>query len=187
MKIFKDYRSIKNKKGLITEQEFITDKGPENLEIEIVDSGDKTVVPPTTIPLKQISPEENNTEEKNSEETVTPDSLITKIVNFQLQLRILHWNTLEYPQHIASGDTYKNLDDLIDTLVETYQGYNNRVKFCDCINIRNIEDLIIDEWIECGQTSIKSLREMVIQTDLQNILDEIAGSIGKLKYLLTLK
>ena len=185
MKHFNEYRKIKSERGFINEQEFMVDKGPEQLEIEVVDSNEQPVMSPTKIPLTQVSAPAMETGE--IEGSPTPDSLMTCLVNFHLQLRIIHWNTTDYPQHMASGGTYEALDGVLDTLVETYQGYNERVKFCDCIHIKNLDELIIDEWIGKTEETISTLRSLVPQTDLQNILDEAAGLIGKLKYLFTLK
>ena len=181
MKHFKDYRKIKSKLGYITEQEFMTDKGPENLEVEIVDSGDSPIGT-AKVPLKKIeAPNEDTMGDSHV------DSLMTKIVNFQLQVRIFHWNTLEYPQHMAAGTTYSDLDEILDTLVETYQGYNSRIKFTDTISIRNIEDLVVEEWLQDTMETMDALRSKLPQSDLQNIMDEALGTVSKFKYLLTLK
>jgi hypothetical protein len=207
MKNFNDYRQIKAEKGSINEQEFMG-PDPENIEIELVDSSDKPLTVPSNIPLKLKRPNEMGVGVQPLidmppaieapaqtvpppppviDDAVTQDSLVTKLLNFLPQLRIFHWGTTEYPQHVASGDTYDNFDETLDKFVETYQGYYPRVNFCDCMNIRNIGDLIVEEWLTDIQTSITSLRSMVPQTDLQNELDELSGIVGKFKYLLTLK
>lgn len=183
MKNFKDYRKIKNQLGYITEQEFMTDKGPENLEVEIVDPGESPVGS-AKIPLKKI---EVPAKKSNMGGDDQVDSLMTKIVNFHLQVRILHWNTMEYPQHMAAGTTYTDLDAILDTLVETYQGYNTRIKFTDTISIRNIEDLVVEEWLQDTMETMEALRSKLPQSDLQNIMDEALGVVSKFKYLLTLK
>jgi len=199
MKNFNEYRKIKSGSGLITEQQFMSDKGPENLEVELVGPDEQPIGAPTTIPLSPVklkkpsdmgagvapAPEQALIEAPEGE--VTQDSFITKLMNAQVQLRIVHFGTEEYPLHVASGVTYEALDELMDKFVETYQGYFPRVKFCDCFNIRNVCDLVIEEWICSVEGDIDSLRSMCPQTDLQNILDEIKGLFGKLKYLLTLK
>ena len=173
---------MKKVNGRVNEQEFITDKGPERLEVEIIGS-EPAITIPSEIPLKLRSSDD----QLELTEGVTSDSLLTKLVNFQLQLRIVHWGTEDYPQHMASGSSYKDFDDVMDRLVEAYQGHNERVKFCDCFHIRNIGDLILEEWLEDTQSSIRELRELVQFNDLQNILDEAAGVVSKFKYLLTLK
>ena len=193
MKNFNEYRKIKSQDGLITEQQFMTDKGPENLEVELVGPDEEPIGAVTTIPLSPVKlkkPAEMGAginPEEVIEGEVTQDSLITKIVNAHLQLRVLHWGTEEYSMHMATGGTYELLDEILDKFVETYQGYFHRLHLCDCFNIRNIGDLVIEEWICSVEADIDSLRSMCPQTDLQNILDEIKGLFGKLKYLLTLK
>ena len=199
MKNFTDYRRIKAVNGLITEQQFMGD--PENIEIELVDKDDQPLNTPTNIPLTVKNgdgvilepdplPEEPAKELSHpslDSDSPTPDSMITKLLNFIPQIRIVHWGTAEHPVHIASDLTYKAFGKTMDMFIETYQGYYPRVKFCDCLNIRNIEDLILDEWLQDILTTIGSLRSMVCQLDLQNQLDELSGIVGKFKYLLTLK
>ena len=48
--------------------------------------------------------------------------IITPLIQFQQQLRIFHWQTDSYAQHRAFGSAYEELDDLIDTFVETFMG-----------------------------------------------------------------
>ena len=200
MKNFKEYRSIKSGSGLITEQQFMTDKGPENLEVELVGPDESPIGVPTKIPLTPVKlkkpgemgaglnmEEPQGLIEAPGDEEVTPCHLITKLLNVLPQLRIIHWNTTIYPLHIATGATYEALDEIFDKFVETYQAYNERVKFCDCLQIRNEDELNIEEWVCSVEADIESLRSMCPQTDLQNILDEVKGTIGKFKYLLTLK
>ena len=48
------------------------------------------------------------------------DVIITKLLGLQNQLQILHWQTKKYARHMAYGDTYETLEDLIDTFIEIY-------------------------------------------------------------------
>jgi hypothetical protein len=182
MKNFNDYRRIKSQYGSITEQQFLGDSG-EEFEMPM----DETPINiDTKIPL-EVKEVPKKIEAPKEEGDATIDSNITKLLNFLSQVKVFHWNTNEYPAHKASRSILRIFDEALDTFVETYQGYYPRVKFVDGLHIRNIEDLVVNEWLDDTEATIGSIRAKVTQSDLQNILDELSAIIGKFKYLLTLK
>ena len=184
MKNFRDYRKIKKEYGSINEQQFMADAVP-GIELELVGPNDAPINIDTKIPLEVKTADELDVPENPNCQTV--DAEITKLLNFLPQIRVLHWNTLEYPEHMATGATYEAYDDALDTFVETYQGYYPRVKFVDALHLRNKEEIVVTEWLTEIDKSISTIRGLVSQTDLQNILDELSGLVGKFRYLSTLK
>jgi hypothetical protein len=118
-------------------------------------------------------------------------NIITPLVQFQQQLRIYHWQTNLHAQHVAFGSAYEELDELIDTFIETYMGIFGKSKpFNDFTLILN--PLIdIDHVYEKLEDFISYLKEMTYdiegETDLLNIRDSILGEVNHLKYLLSLK
>jgi DNA-binding ferritin-like protein len=95
--------------------------------------------------------------------------------------------TREYAIHKALGKFYPKIVDLADQLAESYQGrYNTRMtKFPDELNQPQ-------ETPEAYLTQLKQFveeaREEIPQdSELQNIVDEIADLINSTLYLLTLK
>jgi hypothetical protein len=114
--------------------------------------------------------------------------IIFKMIQMEQQLRIFHWQTKSYARHVAFGNTYSELGDLIDSFVEAYMGKYGRVKVSEPIDLSNINndvDLAIDEYI----SFLVSVTEQLdaADSDLLNIRDEILSLMNKLKYLLTLK
>lgn len=55
---------------------------------------------------------------------------IMKMVQFQNQVRIYHWQTKSYARHMAFGKTYDALGDLIDSFVEIYIPENMENQKC---------------------------------------------------------
>jgi hypothetical protein len=126
--------------------------------------------------------------------------MVNKAVNlmlsFQLQLKVLHWQTQSYAQHIAFGSMYDYLDGAIDKFVEVYQGKYGRLTFPPESQANTFE--IADTGKVDINTMLKGFEEFltftlpklltpVSDTDLLNIRDEILAEVNKLKYLLTLK
>ena len=116
--------------------------------------------------------------------------LFGPFLSIQNQIRIYHWQTESYAQHKAFDKTYKALNDLIDTFVETYMGKYGRskAKFTYSIELQNIGDdyiSMIDSYIEF-LISLNEELDSVNDSDLLNIRDEMLGTFNRLKYLLTL-
>lgn len=119
-------------------------------------------------------------------------SVIT-MMNFQQQMRILHWQTTSYARHNAYGMIYDSLDDLIDTFTETCMGKYGRIELNDEISdlkLKNMKDVSINNYLNQFCDFLVDLTNKFDgkeDTDILNIRDEILGAVNKLKYLLTLK
>lgn len=117
--------------------------------------------------------------------------LVPPLLQIHNQLRIFHWQTESYSQHVAFGDAYSKIGELIDDFVEIYMGKNGRVKAKLTYNIEldnlteNYSDYI-DNHISY-LTNLTNELDSVKDTDLLNIRDEMLAVLNKLKYLLTLK
>ena len=106
---------------------------------------------------------------------------------FQAQLKIMHWGTESYAEHKAYGDTYESVDEGLDTLVESYQGYHERIDFGGPFQFISFKDVDTNSWLNSMLECLTSLRDGFPETDLQNLTDELIAGVSKLKYLLTLK
>ena len=111
-------------------------------------------------------------------------------LELQSQLRILHWQTKSHAKHIALGETYDELDDLIDSYVETCMGLHGRFILQEedkTLTINNLSDVDMLGMIKTVRQTLKGLEINPTDSDLLNIRDEMLASINKLSYLLTLK
>ncbi len=119
------------------------------------------------------------------------NEVILKIVEFQNQVRILHWQTNSFARHKAYDTIYEKLGELLDEFIEVYQGKYPKLEIKDStITLKNLDSIELNEYI--GQF-IAVLQNEVPEkleendTDLLNIRDEILGTVHKLKYFCTLK
>lgn len=117
-----------------------------------------------------------------------------KLLQLQAQMRMLHWQTTSYAEHMAFGGFYTTMDPLTDQLIEALQGKYGRVSLggisslqvSDYGNLKinmflmDIETFLTSEIFTCGVDQTRD-------TEILNILDEMKAEINKLKYLLTLK
>jgi len=115
------------------------------------------------------------------------------LLESQMQLRILHWQTKGYARHMAFGETYSTLDGLIDDFLEISMGKYGRFSLSDSektLNLKNISELELSVFLKNMKSTLIGLTSQLSSekdTDLLNIKDEMLGTVNKLSYLLTLE
>jgi len=115
------------------------------------------------------------------------DEHFINLLIFQMQLKVMHWGTESYAEHNSFGITYESIDEGLDELVESYQGYHGRIDFGGSCDIASCKDVECNSWLNSILDCLNTLRELLKESDLQNLIDELIASVSKLKYLLTLK
>jgi len=115
--------------------------------------------------------------------------LLGNIIQIQGQLKILHWQTESFAEHMAFDTILDDLYDRFDRLVEVYSGKYQRLKFGGVkqISYADYDNLKIDAFIEGMDDFMTSAFMAEQDSELANIRDEIRADLMKLKYLLTLK
>lgn len=120
-------------------------------------------------------------------------NIVTKLLTYQNQIKILHWQTTSYSEHKTLDGLYSDLTGQIDEFVETFMGKYGRILAQNNFNLilENYKSLAPQSLlIEIESYLINELPTMLDakkDSDLLNIRDEILGSVNQAKYLLTLK
>ena len=118
---------------------------------------------------------------------------INSFLSTQVQFKILHWQTKGYARHIAFGDIYDSLDELIDEYVEVAMGKWGRFNVDNKTNTivyKNLSEVNMVEFLQDFKGKLYLITTELDQekdTDLLNLKDEILAKINKLAYLLTLE
>ena len=123
--------------------------------------------------------------------------LLQNFFYYQNLIKVFHWQTKSYAQHVASDQLYTTLQTLIDQWVEVYQGNYNTLTFKDekvNVPLRNMDfsdfKLHLQQFKSFLMKDIPehlgSDKEMK-NTDLYNIRDEILAITNKTLYLLKLE
>ena len=111
--------------------------------------------------------------------------LIACLMHGQIVSRVLHWKTESIAEHKALGKLYDVLSDSMDTYAESYMGIYGR--FGD-VKVEVTTIGTANELIEYLSDAVLSMRETLPNdTQLQNLIDELAAGIDRIAYLLTLK
>lgn len=120
-------------------------------------------------------------------------SNVNFLLQIQTQIKILHWQTKGYARHQAFGETYSNLDTLIDDFVEIYMGKYGRFSLSEnekTIKIDNLTELDLTAFLKTVKSELIGMSNDLSKdkdTDLLNLRDEMLGLFNKLSYLLTLE
>ena len=104
------------------------------------------------------------------------------------QIKLHHWATKSYATHKALDQLHEDLSKLVDTLVETYIGNQERQpieKFTvSTVSHSGTDDIL--PFLKQSYVQIKTLRKSFKQTELQNTADEMSSAINQAIYLLNL-
>ena len=94
----------------------------------------------------------------------------------------LHLQTQSYAQHVALGEYYDKIVDLADKWAEAYQGAYDRIKQypSDFAQAKDPVEYLktLKKYVELHRKDLPS------DSELQNIVDEIAGQIDSTLYKL---
>lgn len=115
--------------------------------------------------------------------------IVHLMMTLREQVKLYHWQTMNYPRHIATNDLLPKLDTNIDQFVEVYIGKYGRPKLSgktSTIRLRNHSDKeatkMIQEAIAWLNTDLtKKLKRT--DTDLINIRDTIVADLNQTLYL----
>lgn len=116
---------------------------------------------------------------------------------YQNLIKVFHWQTSKYSQHVASDQLYTSLQTLIDQWVEVYQGKYGIMTFKDDskfnVPLRNMD--VNDFKLHLQQFKSFLMNDIpeylgeddeMKNTDLLNIRDEMLAITNKTLYLLKL-
>jgi DNA-binding ferritin-like protein len=119
------------------------------------------------------------------------ESIILMLLEYQTQIKFLHWNTFGYSTHKSLGDLYDNLSSHIDTFTETMMGKYGRPQFPETFSLEfqkpeSIEPLKYMNQISEYLISLNDILNPMADSDLLNMRDEMLADVNQTKYLLTL-
>lgn len=120
-------------------------------------------------------------------------NIVTKLLTYQNQVKILHWQTTSYSEHQSLGSLYENLSGIIDEFVEVFMGKYGRIlaqnNFSLTLeNYKNMSPTVLMSEMETYFINeMPNMLNAKTDTDLLNIRDEMLASVNKTKYLLSLK
>lgn len=125
------------------------------------------------------------------QEETTPNNnmevMVSNLMMSQTQAHVFHLQTKSYSQHKALQGYYEGIDDLVDSLVESYQGQFGIIENYNFSKIEKYESVEkVISYFESLMSMIEQNREG-LPSHLQNIVDTIVelitSTLYKLKFL----
>ena len=114
--------------------------------------------------------------------------LVSLLLHSRTQAHILHLQTKSYPEHMALNAYYDGIGDLVDGLVESYQGQYGIIenyKSYDIQNYKSTDDTI--KYLNGICEKVNKLRDCCKDSYIQNQIDTICelvnSTLYKLKFL----
>jgi hypothetical protein len=115
--------------------------------------------------------------------------LISYLFHSQTQSHIFHLQTQSYAEHKALQKYYESIDDLIDGIVESYQGKYGILTNYSNFNIleyKSCEEVIM--YFQGLDMTIEKLRKSIpqnsyLQNQIDTIIELITSTTYKLKFL----
>ena len=132
-----------------------------------------------------LNEEENKTETKSNSGF---KNMVSILLHSQTQVHIFHLQTKSFSEHEALKEYYEGIDDLVDGIIEGYQGKYEVIKNYDSIkpeDYKSLDQVInyfksLDTMIE---KSRKNVKESFIQNQIDTIQELIYSTLFKLRFL----
>lgn len=104
------------------------------------------------------------------------------------QFHIWHLQTKSYAEHKLFNSFYDSLLSLADSILEQYQGKYGRIYGIECYDFEDyMNSDKIDKYLEDFCYEVKDWKQKLdMDSNLNNLFDELIGLICETRYLLTL-
>ena len=117
--------------------------------------------------------------------------MISKLNTSSIQVHIYHWQvkgTGSYAAHQAFGEYYTEIPELIDGLVEAYQGKYGIIEHFTCDGVNQFVDIqtSVDYFVELLdmiEENRKSVEDSYLQNEIDTIVKLINATLYKLRFL----
>ena len=114
---------------------------------------------------------------------------LTDFLHFLLeaasQIRVLHWGTLSYSEHVALGDLYDAISDATDKIAEALMGaQGKRLQLKGTLELVDYAEGMPASYVAGIGQALESITGL--PTDILNTRDDLLGAVHKTSYLLTL-
>jgi len=120
--------------------------------------------------------------------------IVVKFLSLLNIVKIYHWKTHSYATHKATDELYSKLNDDIDKFMEVLLGkIGNRVDLTkvksipilDFTSLEQMKKAIVDFKSYLVDLDSNKVMNIMSNSDLYNIRDEILGDLNQFMYLLT--
>jgi len=135
--------------------------------------------------MNEQKSDENKSEPKSN---LSFKNMVSTLFHSQTQVHIFHLQTKSFSEHKALQKYYEEIDGLVDSIIESYQGKYDIIENYDSIknqDYESIEQVInyfksLDSMIDKAR---KNVKESYIQNQIDGIQELIYSTLYKLRFL----
>lgn len=111
--------------------------------------------------------------------------LVMDLLHSATVTHIMHWQTESYAAHIALGEYYDGIVELVDAVVEAYQGKTKIILRKFPVEMESYEDMAPLAYLEYISAELTEGRALFGEdSEIQNLVDGIADLIDSTMYKL---
>jgi vacuolar-type H+-ATPase subunit E/Vma4 len=111
------------------------------------------------------------------------EKLVAYLLHSQTQTHVFHLQTKSYAEHKALQKYYEGIDDLVDGLVESYQGKYDIITQYDNFAIEKYSNKSqLETYFKALSKKIEEVHKQVEDTYIQNQLDTVVELINSTLY-----
>ena len=116
---------------------------------------------------------------------MNPTDLLQFLLEAANQIRVLHWGTSSYSEHVALGDLYDAISDATDKIAEALMGVQGkRLQLKGTLELVDYAEGMPASYVAGIGQALESITGL--PTDILNTRDDLLGAVHKTSYLLTL-
>ena len=116
---------------------------------------------------------------------MNPTDLLHFLLEAADQIRVLHWGTTSYPEHVALGDLYDSINDSTDKIAEALMGaQGERFQLKGTLELVDYTEGMPANYVRGIGEALTSITGL--PTDILNMRDDLLAAVHKTSYLLTL-
>jgi predicted Zn-dependent peptidase len=138
--------------------------------------------------IEEMEEEDDNNQDVDDEGSSSMVELISKLLNSRNQVHIFHLQVKDYAQHMALNGYYDGIGDLVDGVVESYQGKYDIITGYSSEEYKDFDsNETVISYLKGLANDVESVRKQTKESFIQNQLDTISellySTIYKLRFL----
>ena len=138
--------------------------------------------------IEEMEEEDDNNQDVDKEGSSSMVELVSKLLNSRNQVHIFHLQVKDYAQHMALNGYYDGIGDLVDGVVESYQGKYDIITGYSSEEYKDFDsNETVISYLKGLANDVESVRKQTKESFIQNQLDTISellySTIYKLRFL----
>jgi hypothetical protein len=138
--------------------------------------------------IEEMEEEDDINQDVDNEGGSSMVELVSKLLNSRNQVHIFHLQVKDYAQHMALNGYYDGIGDLVDGVVESYQGKYDVITGYSSEEYKDFDsNETVISYLKGLANDVESVRKQTKESFIQNQLDTISellySTIYKLRFL----